>query len=49
MKRYARYSLATLGTVVAAICLALAAWVNRVHFQERVIADIEALGGNVTS
>ena len=46
--RYARYSLATLGLVVAAIGLALAPWVNQVHFQESVIADIRRLGGSVT-
>ncbi len=46
--RYARYSLATLGLVVAAIGLALAPWVNHVHFQERVIAEIQRLGGSVT-
>jgi hypothetical protein len=46
--RYARFSLAALGIVVAIACIALAPWVNRIHFQERVIADVERLGGIVT-
>ena len=46
--RYLQFSLATLLLVVTAAGLALAPWVNRVHFQERLIADVKRLGGSVT-
>lgn len=48
LKRCFRYSLATLLLVFAALGLALAPWVNRVHLQEQVIAEVERLGGSVT-
>jgi hypothetical protein len=45
--RYLRFSLATLFLVVTVFGLALAPWVNRVHLQESVIADVRRLGGQV--
>jgi hypothetical protein len=46
--RCLQFSIATLLLVITAIGLALAPWVNRVHFQERVIADVKRLGGSVS-
>jgi hypothetical protein len=46
--RFLQYSLATLFLSVTAVGLVLAPWVNRAHHQQRVIADVERLGGSVT-
>src|SRR3954468_4305029 len=45
--RYLRFSLASLLLVVTAVGVVLAPIVNRVRHQQRVIASVEKLGGQV--